>query len=525
MESKICKQMLPPDDIDKIRNAIRRATSVADVERLGMCPQSFPRRLHLERALEAGSLNGIEDLLQQSDSLLTSIWDQSKSLPLTIPQSRSAPINANPVVTRKTPRQEIQEEQARKRFMESNQLSDIVIDKLMAKLSPGEIRSSPEWASSPAGAESGKRIVSIECGTCLAMHDGVYIPNQIVRLVLTDFLTDRVLIDINVSLPDGFEAIDLHPNFTGLEESPQEGSTPSEALSKLFEFVSSETVIITENAIRSSQCLGLNHPRWMSIHDVLKVDPLKKKKGEGQFHVRSFPTLTQLLEAYLGEAAHERMKVIEPQARMIEYCLGLTRLIKAVARADPVNLPVLIQTPRRINTIFVTHIPSNWSEEEIRMIIPSALQVDPIEFTLDPYANEWRGETCVSLKNVNTTADAFEKLTACTDVFVGWEWPECGKVNENTLRELATDFGPVVGVRIQEKYLSAPQTIPGKEESRPFGFISMARLQDANQLAPEPRQITKNDIRYHVKISKKPISAFKRVPLGEGEDYIEAFIM
>ena len=44
-------------------------------------------------------------------------------------------------------------------------------------------------------------------------------------------------------------------------------------------------------------------------------------------------------------------------------------------------------------------------------------------------------------------------------------------------------------------------------------------------MAKEPRQIVKDGVSFHVKISKKPISAFKRIPLGEGEDYIEAFIM
>jgi hypothetical protein len=90
---------------------------------------------------------------------------------------------------------------------------------------------------------------------------------------------------------------------------------------------------------------------------------------------------------------------------------------------------------------------------------------------------------------------------------------------------LGADFGPVVEVRIQDQYLGTRKILPGKEESRPFGFLSLARYQDAVSMAKEPRQIVKDEIGYHVKISKKPITAFKRVPLGEGEDYIEAFIM
>jgi len=99
-------------------------------------------------------------------------------------------------------------------------------------------------------------------------------------------------------------------------------------------------------------------------------------------------------------------------------------------------------------------------------------------------------------------------------------------VTEETLKTLGEDFGAVVAVRIQEKYKNYRTVQPGKDESRPFGFISLARYQDALKMAEEPRQVVKNDVSFHVKISRKPITAFKRVPLGEaGEDYIEAFIM
>jgi len=159
------------------------------------------------------------------------------------------------------------------------------------------------------------------------------------------------------------------------------------------------------------------------------------------------------------------------------------------------------------------------------MIAPSAVEVDNVDFFLDPATSSWRGETHAKFRNETEMRNAFDKLTACTDVFVGWEWAASGRVDEDTLRSLAEEFGPVVGVRIQEKYLGYRTTLPGKEESRPFGFVSLAKYQDAVAMAPEPRQIVKGDVSFHVKISKKPITAFKRIPLGEGEDYVEAFIM
>jgi hypothetical protein len=159
------------------------------------------------------------------------------------------------------------------------------------------------------------------------------------------------------------------------------------------------------------------------------------------------------------------------------------------------------------------------------MIVPSAVEVDNVDFFLDPATSQWRGETHAKFRNESEMRSAFDKLTACTDVFVGWEWTASGRVDEDSLRSLGQDFGPVVGVRIQDKYLGYRSVLPGKDESRPFGFLSLAKYQDAVNMAGEPRQIVKNDISYHVKISKKPISAFKRIPLGDGEDYVEAFIM
>lgn len=488
------------------------------------CTPYFSVAVLLEKSLETGSIAGVVDLIQNTSNPLASVWDTTQSRPLLNSPTPKLPIPAVPS-SRKTPREAIEEEQAKRRFLESSQLSDVVCNKIMPKLGSARTVSDSAWVGALSGTEGAKRVLSIDCGSALCMNDGMYVPNVAVRLVVADFMTDRILLDKNIALAPGFEAVDLFPALTGLDELSDDAEQKSDVLEALLSLMSSETVLISHNPNRVAQSLELRHSNWLSLHDVLRVDPVKKKKGEGLFYVRNSLTVPQFLEAYLGEAAYDRMKILQPNEKMIENCLGMNRLVKAAARTNATEIPILISPPRRINAIHMSHIPSNWSEEEIKMVLPTAVEVDQIDFTLDTAANEWRGETHVTFKNGDDVASAFERLTACTDVFVGWEWLACGKVTDDSLRALGSDFGPVVGVRVQDKYLTAPKVIPGKEESRPFGFISMARFQDASNMGQEPKQIVKDGVSYHVKVSKKPISAFKRVPLGEGEDYIEAFIM
>ena len=472
-------------------------------------------------------MDGIADLLEDKANPLAALWDSSKVQLLIRPTEPTRALAPAPV--RKTARQEIDEEMSKRRYLESAKLVDVVLEKLVPLVPSTAVghdgKSNQDWIKASTNPEGKKKIVSVDCGTALCTHDGVYVPDVLVRLVVTDFVTDRVLADVDVALPLGYEAVDLHPSLTGIDEVPTDTRSFAEARTILINLISSETVVITQSPIRSAASLRLDHGRWLSVHEVLRADPKLKQQGEGAFYVRSYVTVPQLLEAYLGEAASDRFKVIPVRDRMVETALGMIRLIKAVARTPPTALPVLIPPPRRHNTIFLTHIPSNWSEDEVRMILPSAAEVDPIDFFLDTTTNEWRGETSVLMKSQDDLTSAFARLTACTDMFVGWEWLAAGKVSEDSLKALGADFGAVVGVRIQDKYLTAPKILPGKEESRPFGFISLARFQDAVDMAKEPRQIVKDGVSFHVKISKKPISAFKRIPLGEGEDYIEAFIM
>ena len=506
--------MLLPAEVDKIKEAIKDATSVDDIERL-------------ERALQDGTLESVRDLIPGTHSAgnLDALWNVSSSEPIHKPEEqRKVPVNIP--VSRKTPRQEIEEEQAKRRYTEAIQLVDTVLTKILPKMAPVNITPGDSWKSAPMHTEGKKKILSIDCGTAVCLSDGAYVSDVIVRIVVTDFLTDRTIMDLIISLPDGFEPVDMRPSLTGIAEYTSEGTvTVTAAISKLFEFVSKDTVLITYNPYKCAQGLQLNHHKWISIPDLLVVDPTKKKRAEGKFHVRSVLTPSQYMEAFLGETVHDRLKHIPLRDRMVETNLGLIRILKGIARRNVSSIPIMIDPPRRLHTIFLSHISSSWGEEEIRTVLPTAVDVEPIEYFIDTSENEWRGECQVSFKSQHDLEAAFSKLTACTDVFVGWEWPSCGKVSEQTLRDLGSGFGPVVGVRIQDKYLHAPAVIPGKEESRPFGFISMARYQDALSMAGEPRQITKNEMNFHAKISKKPITAFKRIPLGEGEDYLEAFIM
>lgn len=500
--------MLRPNDIDEIKKAISNASSLAIVERL-------------EAALETGKLEGIEDLVGPNS--LDALWDDTKSKPVS--DSVQAKRQVIEMPSRKTAREQIDDELAKRRFKEATFLSDIVCGKFISQSNSKIDAAENGWIESPLNDVGKKRIVGIECGTAVCLNDGVYERNVLVRIVVTDFLTDRILIDEDVLLPQGYEAVDLFPSLTGLETAPAESAVTSGAAVKmLFDFISRETVLVTNNSYKTAFALKLNHPKWLSVDSLFQVDLAAKRKLEGSFYIRTVLAPWQLIEAYLGEAAWDRLKVVSPREKMVEVSLGMIRLVKALARENPSALPKVIPPPRKANTMNISHIPPNWSEEEIRMVLPSAIVVDPIDFFLDTANNEWRGETQVSFKNGEDIHLAFSKLTACTDVFVGWEWTACGKLSEETLVSLGSKYGPVVGVRIQEKYLSSRTVLPGKEESRPFGFVSLAKYQDAVNMTRDP-SVELNGVAFHVKMSKKPITAFKRIPLGEGQDYIEAFIM
>lgn len=504
--------MLTPEDIDRIKKAILDARSTADIERL-------------ESALSHGSLEAVRDLIPRVEDPLKGIWADSKKDSLV--GAAKAPKPAPPQeISRKTPRQLIEEEQTKRRFTESAHLMGIVLDEIFPKLPKPHLQVNPLYKSAPDHVEGMKRLVAIDCGVGLCRSPSGDFSNHMIRLVVSDFLTDRTIFDFDISVPEGLEVVDSRTSQTGIADySPQTTIPLSEARYKLLELISTQTVIICHSSSRCAEALELNLSNWLSIVDLITIDPVKKKQAEGRFYIRSALTPTQLIEGFMGEMIHDRFKHVGLRERMLEINLAYIRLVKAVARQKPAKLPILINPPRRPQSMYMSHIPSDWTEEEIKMVLPTAVEIESLEFSYDIPTNQWRGETHVSFSSEKALADAFAKLTACTDVFVGWEWRDCGRVNEDVLRKLGVDFGPVVAVRIQDKYLSAPRVIPGKEESRPFGFISFARYQDALSMAKDPRQIVKDEISYHVKVSKKPITAFKRVPLGDGEDYIEAFIM
>ncbi len=519
--------MLGPADIENIKKAILRAQSNDDISRL-------------ENALRTGTLEGIRDLLNhETTHSLASLWDTTKEMPL-IPSADSKREAVNiPAPSRKTAREVHEEEMSKKRFLEATQFTSVICDKYMPMVksifpSTKEFASmtfegpeAEQWVSSPTERAGKKKVLILECASVLCIAGDVYVPDVLIRLIVCDFQTDRIILDVNVQFPSAeYEGVDFRPSITGFDEVPEDCVPFEEARKKLLDIMSCDTVLVTHNAYRCTRALRLHHTNWISLDTVLQVDPVKKLEAEGKYYFRQPLSLSQLLHSYLGESVAERFKLLSASERLVENVLGCNRIIRALASDSKANsLPVLVPPMRTYNTIFLTHIPSDWSDEEIKLILPGTVHVDPITFFLDIHANEWRGEACATFPNQSATSDAFAKLTACTDVFVGWEWLACGKVTEESVRKLAEEFGPVLAVRIQDKYLGQKDTIPGKEESRPFGFASLARYKDAQEMAPEPRQIVKDEVSYHVKMSKKPITAFKRVPLGDGQDYIEAFIM
>ena len=520
--------MVSEDDKRRIKAAISYAKSTEDVKRL-------------EAALESGDILSIDDLLPQD--ILSSLWDNSKEESLIKPiQPVKQAVNIA-LPSRKTTREEVEDEAAKRRYTESIQLTSVLFEKIIPLIKKDshyvnigtqarKISPTSDWVKTYPNSEGKKKIVVIDCATGLCMNDGQYIHNVLVRFLVADFLTENLLLDMDISLPEGYQPADLRPSQTGIDESvalnpSSHATTYRTAREKLLEMISSETLIICPDALRCSAALRLEHPNWLSIGDIFKVDPVKKKQAEGKFYVRQNLTPNQIIEGFLGEQIEERLKHVPLRSRLIETLLGLIRLTKSVARKGVTQVPIFVDLPRRLNTVLMTHIPSDWTVDDgVGAIFPSAVEIEPIDFFLDTHTNEWRGETLVKFRNEAEMRKGFDALTTCTDIFVGWEWKVCGKVSEETLKSLGEDFGPVVAVRIQEMYKQYRTTLPGKEESRPFGFISLARYQDALKMAEEPSKIDKDGISFHVKISRKPITAFKRVPLGSnGEDFVEAFIM
>jgi len=520
------KFLMPSEeDIQRIKNAISSAKSEVD-------------RLRLEVALQNNDVESVSDLI--SGDVLSSLWDKAKEESLIKPSQPVRQAVNIQIHSRKTSREEAEEEVAKRRYTESIQLVSTLSEKILPlmKKDPhyGDILTqarklapSTDWVKTYPNPEGKKPIIFIDCATGLCMYEGQYVSNVLVRFLVADFLTENILMDMNIALPDDYQAADLRPSITGVDESvtSDPSATYRSARENLVHMISSETIIVCPDAVRCSAALRLEHPNWLSIGDMFKVDPTKKKQAEGKFYVRQNLTSNQVIDGFLGEQIEERLKHLPVRSRLPETLLGLIRLMKSVARKNASQIPILVDLPRRINTVLVTHIPSDWTVDDgVGVIFPSAVEIDPIDFFLDTTTNEWRGETHVRFRNETDMRKSFDALTTCTDIFVGWEWKACGRVTEESLKSLGEEFGPVVAVRIQDKYKQYRTVLPGKEESRPFGFISLARYQDALKMAEEPKQIVKEDVSFHVKISRKPITAFKRVPLGEnGEDYVEAFIM
>ena len=486
------------------------------------------KRFILEHALESGELDRVQDLLQPS-GLLGDLWDTSSVRPLLLEPRKVVAFSGEHLNLKRTSKQEIEDEQSKRRVTESNQLQRVLVDQIFPAIQSRKPSSYPNErgyirATSETVDKHGSLVV--ECGTALCTFDGLYQPNVLVRLVVVDFMSEATVLDVSVSVPEGYDVVDIRPTLTGLDAVSSASSSFEDARNMLLSLMSDSTILLSSNLARNSEALQLDHSRWISLNELFQVDQNKKRQGESKFHVRNVLSVPQILQVYLGEASYDRLKVLAPKNRLIENCVGLARVVKAVARNRPESYPLIIEPPRRFKTIFLSHIPSDWSHEDIQQLMPGAFEVEPVEFFLDPVVNEWRGETHAFFKSEADVTATFSKLTSCTDVFVGWEWSACGKVTTESLRALGEDFGAVIGVRIPDKYLDLRVTAPSKDsESRPFGFISMAKFQQAMEMAKEPRQILKDDISYHVKISKKPITAFKRVPLGEAEDYFEAFIM
>jgi hypothetical protein len=507
--------MLSPAEIDALKRAISSSTSVPDIDRL-------------ERALIDGSLEGVRDLFVHELDPLAGLWENSRK------STHSVSMIERGRGGFQTNRNELSESRlmmdivpSKRSLCESDQLARIIRDHVFPLIQPQELDASRNlYVPSPARFDGAKDIIAIDLETALCRGMRGEFVDCLTRLVVSDFVTSALILDVNVGVPQHYEVLDGHSRINRItNRSISEKDDFDLARTTLFRVMSAETLVICENGLECADALKINHSRWISINEIFQVHPSSRKRAKGKFYVRKVLGQAQVVESYLGEMISERLKHLPQEDHIVELNFSKIRLMREVARKKPGKLPILIEAPHRPLTLFISHIPPGWTDQETRLLLPTATEIEPIRFRYHSAENILRGETHAFFASESALTHALSSLTACTDVFVGWGWSDCGKVNKEVLSRLAGDFGRVIAVRIQAEYLNTPTAIPDKEESRPFGFVSMAKQQDALRMASQENQRAKDGITFHVKLSKDGSSVFKRVPVGMGEDFIEVFVM
>ncbi|KAF4687088.1 hypothetical protein FOZ60_004301 [Perkinsus olseni] len=558
---------LTSEDVSRLKAAIEAAETVDEITRL-------------ERVLLTGRMDDVADLLRREagrGDVLSSLWvEESADRKKKRSSSREpAAESTRPVVPPplamprpKRPRQmprhvhDVPQEVLtclhtrlliRARVSGSSRGLEPVIDpdattKGWAS-TRGLSRDSPvkeDAAVSPAAAPRRRDVIAISVGMCSTLDptDGRTLGRELCRVVVRDYTEDKKpILDIKVK-PSGHVA-DMRPASTGLDSVDEDAVPVAVARQKVMDLMHSGTVVLCMSML-PARALEIRHECWLPMSHLFEIDSSRVNKEE--VYVKLPLTHEQLHAAVLGTGdarlgRHRGPIITDP---LLAETLNVVKVVQGAvsmelgkmrsdqdgeeeeeAKALELTHALKIGPPLRSKEIVVEHIPSEWRDPEISALFPDASAVHTVTWELEqpePQGElEWRGHCKVEFASANVRNKQYSNLKGCTDVFVGYDWEVAEEVNEELLKQLASEFGVVNHARIPGKF-RPPFTKDDK--SRPFGFVSFADKEDAVKMG------RKKSLRAPVtgaggrvvllrpKLGKHLDGPLKRIPVKIG-DYVE----
>ena len=155
----------------------------------------------------------------------------------------------------------------------------------------------------------------------------------------------------------------------------------------------------------------------------------------------------------------------------------------------------------------MSKIPRDSAAELPRIFAAPQATVAAPHWHFDSHEEQWLGETSVAFATEAERDKFVDALPAVVDVYIAWDRQEGVEVNEETLKLVAEKFGRVSNVRIPpERRLNSPDNGP----TRPFGFISFLRPQDAASMCATKKLGSRLHARLAQVDKRNPV---KRVPL------------
>ena len=479
---------LSAESVKSIKAAITRAKTMEEIDRL-------------EAALKSADMSLVTDLVEAStpsttpgNSLLEGAWDTKRKSPVDQVEEQSTPKRATlPTPVASAPLA------AHAMKPTSSVALSLLFDK--AKHDPSYAGclydSHPGFrSSSETSGFGGVSTLAVETGAATCMHEGSYVTDVLVRLVVRDFESEKVLVDEKVAIPEGFQPVDCRSDFTEVEEADESihnGITFGKAQEKFLALLKPETLIVCHSAAKTAAVLKIRHHRWLPLSLLFKT-PEKSRKSQ-DFHARAHLSPAQLRQAMLGEPADNWAS-----ETVGSVCLGSIRLTKIACAKFP-KPQLEIDAPRVPESLWVAKIPRDFSMEDVMAMFP-ACGIPKIHWRFELAENDWMGETCVTFSSKTARDQVFEKLPTLSDVFVSWEIAD--QVTDEILRAVGEKFGKICAVRIPNRVA---------EGGRPFGFVSFLKVEDAQAMADAKRVSHGKGVLFARLSEGVKGGPFKRVPL------------